>query len=32
MLRRDVAQKLDRKARVVFNDAVDFLDRLTLGP
>jgi hypothetical protein len=32
MLRRDIAQKLDREARVVFNDAIDFLDRLTLGP
>src|SRR5688500_3650681 len=32
MLRRDVAQELHRKAGVVFDDAIDFLKRSTLGP
>src|SRR5688572_1811505 len=32
MLCRDVAQELHRKAGVVFDDAIDFLNRFTLGP
>src|SRR5712692_10340388 len=32
MLRRDVAQQLYRKARVVLDDPVDFLDGLALRP
>ena len=32
MLRGDVAEKLDRKTRIVLDDAIDFADRLALRP
>src|SRR5262245_54801407 len=32
MLRGDITEQLHRKARVVFDDPVDFLNRLSSGP